>query len=80
MVCGVGSVLAPWGGAPRGWCGARSKDWAQSTQQMDHSRGDVPVRVPSWLRLLWEALGWVLSLQRHRERQACGRAFLLSQL
>ena len=70
VVCGVGSVLVPQGGAPGGWCGARSKDWAQSTQWVEGSRRDVPVWVPSWLRLLWAPPGWALSLQRHRERQA----------
>lgn len=52
-----GSGLAIWGGAARGWCGATSKDWAQSTQLVHGSQGDIPVRAPSWLRLLWGALG-----------------------
>lgn len=77
---GNGRGWAPRGGAPRGWGGARSKDWAQSTRHGDCSRGDIPVRVPSWLRLLWETLGSALSLQRHADRHAHGRAFLLSQL
>ena len=70
VVCGVGSVLAPQGGAPGGWCGARSKDWAHGTQWVDGSRGDVLVWVPSWVQLLWVPPCWALSLQRHKERQA----------
>ncbi|XP_073746759.1 uncharacterized protein [Callorhinus ursinus] len=73
-VCGDGSRLAPQGGAPRGWCGARSKDCVQSTQRVDCSRGDVPGRAPSWLRLLWEALGWALSCKYPR-RAGTGVSF-----
>lgn len=39
---GRGGCWDPQGGTPRGWGGARSHSWAQSTQLGDGSRGDVP--------------------------------------
>ncbi|VCW69020.1 unnamed protein product [Gulo gulo] len=78
-VGGDGSWLCPTGRSPIGWCGARSKDWPQSTQRVDYSWGDVLLRVPSWLGLLWEAPDWVLSAQRHTERHTCRLPSLLSQ-